>query len=809
MIMMFSHSLFDSVALQSLVWWLLRATLLCAFACAYLAIARRARPAIRHLIAVGGLASIALLPLASGLLPSWSLPVLHEPAVKVTDTSGPAVANNAAAWHSSPRTASAVAARPAPIDAPPVSAATAPVERLSVVHVDWTHIAAIAYGLVALLLLIRLRMALIGAGRFARRARPAGDARIHLEMSRARHALGLSRDVDVAVSPDVVVPIAVGVFHPMVILPEAATSWSRERLSIVLLHEMAHVRRRDGLAIVFARVMGAILWFHPLVWTLARHVRRESERACDDLVLATGVRGSEYAGHLVSIARACAGRAALTGSALAFATRSTLEQRVASILSATTSRGRLSRRSLAATAVVAAALFVGIAVAHPTSVVSAQMSPFEFIAVDSGNAPAARGACTETTIRDLSHLDLSASLKAAQEAQEQVGTMSEFLSQYDVADNSGSDAGGEWYARAHDYYQRRRYENAGDAYRKAAEHDYNKSTALYNAGCSYALAGEPDKAIDALRAALDAGFDDPDMYATDEDLNSLRGKPAFTKLLADVMNGEEAQSRRQEARKEYDDLGGQSDADAGDWNSVGVDLLRVGDYDKAYDAFDRGFKTGGGEDALYNMACARALAGKSKEALDLLERAVKTGPVSPDHMVEDADLAPLHDQKRFDDIAGLASDLDLNNNTGWNTIESVGRFWKKDDTRRWEKAVSHYESMARKHADVGRAWFNLGFVQLEAGDAKTSASSFQKALDLGYQKPTTMYNLACSSAQTGDMDAAFGWLDKAEKAGFDVKAHARGDEDLDPLRDDPRFDKYAKWWKSEMQHDHKGDKNKI
>ena len=84
-----------------------------------------------------------------------------------------------------------------------------------------------------------------------------------------------------------------------------------------------------------AQLACALYWFNPLAWIAARHIRTERERACDDLVLACGTRGPDYAEELLEIARVMRGGrypALLAGATLAMAHRSQLEGRLIAIL---------------------------------------------------------------------------------------------------------------------------------------------------------------------------------------------------------------------------------------------------------------------------------------------------------------------------------------------------------------------------------------------------------------------------------------------------------------------------------------------
>jgi uncharacterized protein (TIGR03435 family) len=144
--------------------------------------------------------------------------------------------------------------------------------------------------------------------------------------------IGLGR-VRFVESPDASVPFVCGIVRPLVVMPAQVSEWASERLRAVLLHELAHVSRRDCLTQLLARVACAIYWFHPLVWLAAHRLRIERERACDDVVLTSGVLGSVYGHHLVEIARSAASRRphfAAGGVAMAHPRR--LEERLMFIL---------------------------------------------------------------------------------------------------------------------------------------------------------------------------------------------------------------------------------------------------------------------------------------------------------------------------------------------------------------------------------------------------------------------------------------------------------------------------------------------
>ncbi len=160
-------------------------------------------------------------------------------------------------------------------------------------------------------------------------------------------------------------PVCWGVRRPSLLLPSDADSWNVERRRIVLLHELAHAKRRDCLTQVLAQVAIAMHWFNPLVWLAVRRLRVERERACDDLVLASGANAPDYADHLLDIARAFRTAGCPSWAAVAMARPSQLEGRLLAILDRHRDRRALTRPAGAAAAVLVVAMVGTLAAVQP------------------------------------------------------------------------------------------------------------------------------------------------------------------------------------------------------------------------------------------------------------------------------------------------------------------------------------------------------------------------------------------------------------------------------------------------------------
>jgi beta-lactamase regulating signal transducer with metallopeptidase domain len=305
------------------LWLVARGTLLLLVA-ALLAVAlRRGSPAARHLVWALALGAMLALPAASLLIPEWELSFVH-----VVSLDGPA------------------------------GAAAARVASTGPAGIPWSTLVLLAWAAGAAATLARYGLAMLAVRVVARGARRVTGGDWMERLHGAARELGLRERVHLLRADGAAMPMTWGILQPAVLVPADADGWTAERKRVVLLHELAHVARRDCLWQTLASLCCAAYWFHPGVWWAARQMRIEREQACDDRVLRAGTRASEYAGHLLEVARSFRPRPLTAAAAVAMARRSQLEGRVLAVLDAARDRGAVpGRAALVAGGIAAVALF--------------------------------------------------------------------------------------------------------------------------------------------------------------------------------------------------------------------------------------------------------------------------------------------------------------------------------------------------------------------------------------------------------------------------------------------------------------------
>ena len=170
-------------------------------------------------------------------------------------------------------------------------------------------------------------------------------------------------------------PMCFGIFRYTILLPREFLDWDFADQKSVVLHESAHAYRRDCLVNFLAHLENAILWFHPLSWTLLRCLKSESEMACDDWAIARGVDNVNYASALFDVTMSTRRKPTVAVVSVSMSDCSPLERRMRSILSSSAPRkpisllGQLAVATLSVIAITCLAGFhVGSTVAKQTAI---------------------------------------------------------------------------------------------------------------------------------------------------------------------------------------------------------------------------------------------------------------------------------------------------------------------------------------------------------------------------------------------------------------------------------------------------------
>ena len=141
-----------------------------------------------------------------------------------------------------------------------------------------------AWGIAALLLVARLAVALLRLERLKQDAMPLGIE--YRDQLQQWQRLDPDRDVRICVTGGIEVPVAVGLFDAMVLLPKhLLEQFDAQEIDQISLHELAHLLRHDDWTNGLQRVITSLLFFNPAVWFIARQMDVEREVACDDYVL--------------------------------------------------------------------------------------------------------------------------------------------------------------------------------------------------------------------------------------------------------------------------------------------------------------------------------------------------------------------------------------------------------------------------------------------------------------------------------------------------------------------------------------------
>lgn len=244
-----------------LIEWAIRSSVLIGSGAVLLWLLRVKDPSIRLAACIAAVCGSLAMPLLTAALPTLPMAVMPSPAVPM---SNPQVPMNAGAFEAS----------------------SIPESKQTILppSIDWSSAVAVAYGVIAGLLLCRLGLGLLLARKL----------RMHSRVTELT-----AGGTEVCESQRVTSPVTIGLLRPVILLPADWREWGPAKLDAVLAHEQSHVRRRDPAVQFLSALHRALLWHSPLSWGLHRNIVRLAEDVSDDAAMAVTRDRTSYAEMLL------------------------------------------------------------------------------------------------------------------------------------------------------------------------------------------------------------------------------------------------------------------------------------------------------------------------------------------------------------------------------------------------------------------------------------------------------------------------------------------------------------------------------
>jgi len=141
--------------------------------------------------------------------------------------------------------------------------------------------------------------------RFIRMVKRWGDEVVDQKLLAVLHSLqddmGISKQVKMIVCSCITSPMMIGFSNPVILLPHM--DFSESELSLVLMHELVHFKRRDLWYKSLVLLATSIHWFNPVVYLMARAVAQQCEISCDEEVVKGGDadRRQQYSETIIGV----------------------------------------------------------------------------------------------------------------------------------------------------------------------------------------------------------------------------------------------------------------------------------------------------------------------------------------------------------------------------------------------------------------------------------------------------------------------------------------------------------------------------
>jgi len=191
--------------------------------------------------------------------------------------------------------------------------ASTPTPPAPIPDITWQGILILVWLLIVLILFLLLIQRVLFVRQLVAQAKDAKGTVITV-FNQCREKLGIHKPIPIKLSVNATGPSVCGLMHPVILFPYSLLpQLNREERESVLLHELAHIQRRDLWVNLVQTILQVLYFFHPLVWLANAMIRRIREQAVDEAVLVAMQReAEEYSNTLVRVFRMSLQRPALS-----------------------------------------------------------------------------------------------------------------------------------------------------------------------------------------------------------------------------------------------------------------------------------------------------------------------------------------------------------------------------------------------------------------------------------------------------------------------------------------------------------------
>ncbi len=114
-------------------------------------------------------------------------------------------------------------------------------------------------------------------------SRPISDGTTLTIFKKTCNELNITRPIKIMTCKKILSPMALGLFKPMILLPN--NQIPSDELSIILKHELIHIKRHDISYKLLLTIANSLHWFNPTVYIMVKEANKDLEFYCDEMVV--------------------------------------------------------------------------------------------------------------------------------------------------------------------------------------------------------------------------------------------------------------------------------------------------------------------------------------------------------------------------------------------------------------------------------------------------------------------------------------------------------------------------------------------